>query len=91
MEDLFHHLGEYEVTQVWMESRGQQDARDTKMVAALRSKGMLMPRVDFARPIDEPMLWVPDAVAGAVAAARKGQPAFRVALGTALNEIDVRL
>ncbi len=48
-------------------------------------------RVDFARPLEEPMLWVPDAVAGAVAAARKGTLAYRDLLGSGLEELTLDL
>jgi hypothetical protein len=43
-------------------------------VEALRGKRSVSAgiRVEFARPKDEPMLWVPDAVAGAVNAAASG-------------------
>ena len=38
-------------------------------------------RVDTAMPGDEPMLWLPDAVAGAVAADRYGRPEYLALIG----------
>jgi hypothetical protein len=48
--------------------------RDLRLVKALRGKRSISSsiRVEFARPKDEPMLWIPDAVAGAVNGARSG-------------------
>ena len=48
-------------------------------------------RVDFDDPHREPMLWIPDIVAGAVAAARRGTPAWREALSIVIDEIAVEL
>ena len=78
METLLHHLGELGVSSVWLESRTQSlNKADAKMVLALRGKKLIRPqlRVETARPLDEPMLWVPDIVAGAVGAARDGKEA----------------
>ncbi|MGL5825832.1 MAG: hypothetical protein ACRCYU_13640 [Nocardioides sp.] len=93
LECLLVQLGDG-VGRVWFESRGKAlDRRDLEMVTALRTQSVLPERVrvDFARPLDEPMLWIPDAVAGAVAAARKGTGIYRAALGEGLVELDVGL
>jgi hypothetical protein len=63
------------VSEVWLETRHSAlNERDMKLVEALRGKRSVSPgiRVGFSRPKDEPMLWVPDAVAGAVNAAASG-------------------
>lgn len=71
---------------------GRLDESDRELIAALRGfdavgSGLTM---DFARPLKEPMLWVPDAVAGAVALARKGQDGrYRRRLEFVLEEFDV--
>lgn len=95
LERLLLQLSEDGVGEVWLESRGPiQDQRDRTMVAAMRSAGIGLRRlhVEFALPRDEPMLWVPDAVAGAVAAARKGTDMrFRRALGSGVVELDIPL
>lgn len=75
MTRLLHELEQLGVSCVWLESRtATLNRKDLHLVDALRgeraiSRGL---RVEFGRPLEEPMLWVPDAVAGAVSAARKG-------------------
>lgn len=94
LERLMPQLTVAGVTQVWFESRTRRDnQRDIKMVDALRSRGFIDQsiRIDFAYPLNEPMLWIPDAVAGAVSAARKGRDrTYRDALGP-VDELDVAL
>lgn len=93
LERLLGQLTDFGVRQVWIESRGRQDARDLTMVAALRSRGGLPSsmRVDFARPLEEPMLWIPDAVAGAIGAARAGDDRYRTVLMHMLTEHEFEL
>lgn len=69
MERLLHELRLLAVTHVWLETRtASLNGHDRRMLDALRGRhvipGALM--VDFAQPDQEPMLWLPDAVAGAV-------------------------
>ncbi|MGL5809268.1 MAG: hypothetical protein ACRCYQ_04925 [Nocardioides sp.] len=94
LERLLVQLSEDGAGPVWFESRGRSlDRHDLAMVTALRTQ-LVIPRqvqVDFARPLDEPMLWIPDAVAGAVAAERKGNDSYRAALGSNLVELDIKL
>ncbi|WP_194762281.1 hypothetical protein [Microbacterium sp. UFMG61] len=58
------------------------------MVANLRTTDALPPtlRVDHAKPLEEPLLWVPDAVAGAVAAAHDGRTLYRACFEDKLEE-----
>lgn len=59
------------VGRVLLESRGRrQDLRDLQVVNALRVQRTLGRQlvVDHAQPMGEPLLWVPDIVAGAVGA-----------------------
>ncbi|MEU4388988.1 hypothetical protein [Promicromonospora sp. NPDC023805] len=95
LERLVFELGNMDVSQVWLESRTQSlNERDRRMFAALHAKHA-MPvelHIDFALPTDEPMLWVADAVAGAVGQARRGVALdVRAALGTGIDEIDILL
>lgn len=90
MQQLLHRLVAEGVRQVWMESRdaiGNQ--RDLALVTNLRTTDALPMsiRVDHARPLDEPLLWVPDAVAGAVAAAHDGRTHYRALIEHKLEEI----
>ncbi|WP_436701061.1 hypothetical protein [Nocardioides sp. BYT-33-1] len=74
LERLLFELDQLEVARVWLESRGSvADGRDQLMVAALRGSGAVSAalRVGLARPLDEPMLWLPDAVAGVVRHSRR--------------------
>lgn len=75
LERLLYELDQLGVSEVWLETRHfALNERDLKLVEALRGKRSVSVgiRVEFARPKDEPMLWVPDAVAGAVNAAASG-------------------
>lgn len=74
MELMLVELDRRGVRQVRVESRKvSQDARDLKLLDAVRSKRLVSAglRLDFALLTVEPMLWIPDAVAGAVGAAMK--------------------
>ncbi|MFG6278562.1 DUF3800 domain-containing protein [Microbacterium sp. 5K110] len=76
MERLFHEVEGLEaVDQVVMESRGQaDDRRDMRMVSNLRTRRVITGsiRVNHYRGIEEPLLWVPDAVCGAMNARLAG-------------------
>jgi hypothetical protein len=76
LEHLLYELDQLGVSQAWLESRApSQDKRDRSLVDSARRKGLLSYRtsIEFARPLQEPMLWLPDAVAGAVTAANLGE------------------
>lgn len=84
MEALLRALEVQGVSQVWLEARTPSlIRRDMRLVDALRSQRLITPaiRVDTALPGDEPMLWLPDAVAGEVAASRDGQPEYLALIG----------
>jgi hypothetical protein len=84
MQTLLPELEAQGVTQVWLEARTPSlIRRDMRLVDALRSQRLITPaiRVDTALPGDEPMLWLPDAVAGAVSASRDGQPEYLALIG----------
>lgn len=75
LERLLYELDQLGISRVWLETRHfALNERDLMLVEALRGKRSVSSeiRVEFARPKDEPMLWVPDAVAGAVNAAASG-------------------
>jgi hypothetical protein len=95
LEHLFYELDRLGVSQVWLESRApSQDQRDRSLVDSARDKGLLSRRtmVGFARPLQEPMLWLPDAIAGAVTAANLGEPRWLLALSdvVAVHQLTVR-
>lgn len=75
-ERLLYELDNLGVAHVWLETRHPAlNERDLRLVKALRGKRSISSsiRIEFARPKDEPMLWIPDAVAGAVNGARSGR------------------
>jgi hypothetical protein len=95
LERLLFELAALDVSQVWLESRTDRLNRaDRTMAAALHSQG-LIPKtfhVGFAAPTAEPMLWLPDVVAGAVGAHRcGGDDEPWQALRATIREIDLRL
>lgn len=72
------------VTVAVLESRQvRQDRRDIEAVDAFRSQRRLTDRlrIEHARPTDEPLLWLPDAVAGAVVLHHRGDDRFVRLLG----------
>lgn len=95
MERLYYELHSRGVSRVWVESRDESlNRRDLQMIDALRESGAIGAgmRTEFARPRSEPMLWIPDTVAGAVGAARMDRDSTaRIVLGDAVEEIDISL
>jgi len=92
LERLLFELDQLEVARVWLESRGPTpDRRDVVMVDALRRSAAVSAklRVGFARPSEEPMLWIPDAIAGAVRHGRRtGDHGVLSAWGTGVVILD---
>ena len=95
MERLLYELDQIGVTAVLLESRDSAlNVRDRTMAAALYSRSVISAalRVEFALPHEEPMLWIPDAVAGIVNAYRSGgDAALRLIVGDVVREIDIEL
>jgi hypothetical protein len=95
LEYLLHELANFGVSEVWLESRRvAQDRRDLRLVDAARKKRLISPdlTVHFARPDVEPLLWLPDAVAGAVNAAILGESRWLIMLSELItrHQIAVR-
>lgn len=98
MQRLLWELSKVEVARAWIEARTPSlNVRDTAAVAAWRAQRILPGslRVDFARPFGpqgEPLLWLPDIVAGAVSAARwERDPESLTPLEAVLTEHEIRL
>lgn len=69
-------LAELGVAELVLESRQEHnDVRDRRIIAAAQRAGMASPELVYRheRPHSEPLLWLPDAAAGAVAAAVAGE------------------
>jgi hypothetical protein len=68
LRHLLHTLDIREVAHVVLESRhAERDRHDIAAIGGFRNAGVVSRRlaVSHAQPLQEPMLWVPDAVAGA--------------------------
>ncbi|NRQ30574.1 hypothetical protein HII36_01765 [Nonomuraea sp. NN258] len=95
MERLLWELGHRHVTDVIFERREPTlDARDRDMIEALKGRHAMAPRLlaVWRSPFDEPLLWLPDVVAGARAAAEAGDTRFWAELGEGmtLEYVDAR-
>jgi len=95
LELLLYELDQLGVSRVWLESRAPaQDQRDRRLVDSARGKGLISREllVDFARPLQESMLWLPDVVAGAATAAALGEPRWLLAMAeiVTMHRVNVR-
>lgn len=76
MEYLLPALVGNGVEQVIMESRGSKDdQRDRDLLAALQAQHRIFApalKMGHVRGVDDPLLWLPDALCGAVLNARRG-------------------
>ncbi len=73
LQRLLWELGRAGVSRALLESRtAGLNAKDLALVNVLRVRGEIMHelRVDFVYPLAEPLVWLPDIVAGAVSSAR---------------------
>ena len=70
LEAALWHVKSIEIAELVIESRGAQDQDDRRTVVTAQKAGNSDPtlRYSFARPLEEPLLWLPDAIAGAVSA-----------------------
>jgi hypothetical protein len=83
LERLLYELDRFGVSEVWLESRrAVQDRRDLHLVDSARRKRLISQEltVQFARPAGEPLLWLPDAVAGAMSASVLGEERWLAAM-----------
>ena len=79
------------VAQVHLEAReARQNGRDLQLLGALRAQQAIGPtiRMHHQPGPSEPLLWMPDLVAGAVGAARQGRMAYRVQLDGVLTVLQ---
>lgn len=88
LKRLAWELAERGVRELVIESRGEQDAQDRKVLAGLHRAGEipkdLIYRFDTK---DEPALWVPDAIAGAVGEDRCGGDGLYLAVIDGMVEL----
>lgn len=82
LKTLFAEMAAWDVTRVTLESRAAQDKNDQTFIRQLRS-AHLVPKtmtVRHDRPKEEPLLWVPDIVAGATRADHLGDRTYFAAI-----------
>lgn len=94
MERLYWELGEMGVTTTFLEAREKSQRRkDLQLVNALRSKGTMPAglRVEIGFPQQEPMLWIPDQVLGALGDAEQAQAQWFDQYQGAVQRIDISL
>ncbi|SPL91093.1 unnamed protein product [[Actinomadura] parvosata subsp. kistnae] len=79
MECLLWELGDHHVVDVLFERRDSLlDGRDRKLIVALQGRHAMPPRLrlSWSDPVLEPLLWLPDIIAGAKVLAERGDPRF---------------
>lgn len=78
LESLYYEFASMKLYDVLLESRSpRQDKCDRAHIVALQGQGMGRGiRVSHQRGGDEPLLWIADAVLGAVNSARRGETAY---------------
>jgi hypothetical protein len=95
LERLLYELDQFGVSDAWLESRtAVQDRRDLRLVDSARRKRSISHdlQVRFARPAGEPMLWLPDAVAGAMSASVLGEERWLAAMAAVvtIHQVAIR-
>ncbi len=92
---LLWELSAFEVDDMWLDARRPaQNAKDIELVNVLRVRREITPtlRVSFARSSAEPLVWLPDIVAGAVSVARgDGDEQYLIPLESVLTERPIWL
>ena len=95
MESLTVLLAGFGVSKIFLEERNPSlNQRDRRLIETIRGKKLIPPelRIDLERPSEEPMLWMPDIVAGAVGADRvRGNPRYLDAIRSMVEEHDIPL
>lgn len=79
MECLLWEMGDHHVVDVVFERRDSElDERDHELAIVLKGRHAIPPRLrlSWCSPMLEPLLWLPDIVAGAKALAERGDPRF---------------
>lgn len=90
LERLMWELNHQGVGHVMLESRGDQDADDRRVIGGLRQQQHLPRSLTYGFGSKRnPELWVADAIAGAVVAARCDKDTHYVALLTRMTVIEI--
>lgn len=83
------------VSRVFLEQRTPSlNNRDFRLIDSFRGKKLIPSamRIEFERPSAEPMLWIPDVLAGAVGAARaRGNPVYLDSIRHLVTQLNIEL
>ncbi|GGP16202.1 hypothetical protein LDL08_40430 [Nonomuraea glycinis] len=95
MEHLLWEMGGHHVHDVIFERRHSElDLRDHELVAVLQGRHSMPPklRLSWRDPLTEPLLWLPDIIAGALSRAERGDCRFwsQVNADLLVRRIDAR-
>lgn len=93
LERFLPELDARDVEDVRFESReAKQNARDRQMLDVLRARHAVSSRIRISHTPgpSEPLLWIADTVAGAVAADRRGNPEYLELLRPKLHIIELK-
>jgi len=98
LREVFRSVREHEVERIVIESRERstrvvgQNRRDFGTLIDARHAGDLSPSVAYEWvPKDEPLVWLADAVAGAVLASERGEVQWLRMIGQAARTVVIRL
>ncbi len=89
---LLYALDQRQVAHVVLESRhAERDRHDIRAIGGFRNAGMVSRRlvVSHGQPLQEPMLWVPDAVCGATGDHHRGARTCFEILGELVEMLDI--
>jgi len=89
---LLWELDQRQVSRLLLESRRpERDRYDLAAIGGFRNAGVLSRRlvVEFGQPVQEPLLWLPDTVCGAVGDERCGRSGYFAVLKTHVTVVDM--
>lgn len=92
LERLWYELELVGITDIVLESRGQaDDDRDIELLNKLRGRHLVSTdiRIRHAVGRQEPILSIPDAVCGALASSRAGDPQYQAMLANRLTVVEI--
>lgn len=78
LEQMYYELSDMQIQSVTLESRQEvQNRKDREHIVALQGQGQCVGlRIQHARGGDDPLLWIPDAVLGALNSTHLGNDQF---------------
>ncbi|GAA2204378.1 hypothetical protein GCM10009850_003280 [Nonomuraea monospora] len=95
MQCLLWELGDHHVVDVVFERRDRElDQRDHELAVALKGRHSIPPRLQLSwcDPKSEPLLWLPDIIAGAKSLAERGDDRFwsQLEVNMLVHSVEIR-